>query len=350
MQSLLLPLSWLYGFGMSARNMLFESGLLRVRPAGVPVIAVGNMTAGGTGKTPLVEWLIAELQAQGVRPAMVSRGYGRASRGVVAVSDGVRLLATALEGGDEAVQVSTKFPTVPVVVGERRVDAAGVAVERFGAEVIVLDDAFQHRYLRRDLDIVILDARVDVTRERMLPAGRRREPLRGLGRAGLLAFSKLAEGQANIPWRSDLGAWSAAPAVFFRTVPGPLRQTADGAEVAAETFRTARILALSAIADNKRFEADLRGLGLDVVAALGFADHHRYSSADIERVLETAVRSGVSHVATTEKDLPRLQAGPGRKLLEQVPVMVLPIEVRWVEGEEVVRSVITGLVKRKGAT
>jgi tetraacyldisaccharide 4'-kinase len=350
MQSLLLPLAWLYGLVMSARNMLFDAGFLRIRSAGVPVIAVGNMTAGGTGKTPIVEWLVRELQTHDIRPAVVSRGYGRASRGVVAVSDGVRLLATALDAGDEAVQVATKFPTVPVVVGERRVDAARAAVERFGAEVLVLDDAFQHRYLGRDLDIVILDARVDVTRERMLPAGRRREPLRGLGRAGLLAFSKLAEGHADVPWRADLGAWSTAPAVSFRTVPGPLRQTPNGAEVPAETLRTARVLALSAIADNKRFEADLRGLGLVVVAALGFSDHHRYSSADIERVLETAGRSGASHVATTEKDLPRLLAGPGRKLLERVPVMVLPIEVRWVEGEAVIRSAVTGLAKRKGTT
>lgn len=350
MQSLLLPLSWLYGLVMSARNTLFETGLLRVRSAGVPVIAVGNMTAGGTGKTPLVEWLIGELQAQGVRPAVVSRGYGRATRGVVAVSDGVRLLATALEAGDEAVQVATKFPAVPVVVGERRVDAARAAVERFNAEALVLDDAFQHRYLRRDLDIVILDARVDVIRERMLPAGRRREPLRGLGRAGLLAFSKLAEGQAEIPWRPAIDAWSAAPAVSFRTVPGRLRQTANGEEVPAETVRTARVVALSAIADNRRFETDLRASGLSVVAAIGFADHHRYSSADIERVLETAVRTGASHVATTEKDLPRLQVGPGRKLLERLPVIVLPVEVRWVEGEAVIRSAVTGLVKRKGTT
>jgi tetraacyldisaccharide 4'-kinase len=109
-------------------------------------------------------------------------------------------------------------------------------------------------------------------------------------------------------------------------------------------------VALSAIADNKRFEADLRALGLAVVAAIGFADHHRYSSADVERVLETAGRSRASHVATTEKDLPRLQVGPGRKLLERVPVMVLPIQVRWVEGEAVLRSVVTGLAKRKGTT
>ena len=292
MQSLLLPLSWLYGLVMSARNMVFDAGLLRVRSAGVPVIAVGNMTAGGTGKTPLVEWLVGELQAQGVRPAVVSRGYGRASRGVVAVSDGVRLLATALEAGDEAVQVATKFPAVPVVVGERRVDAARAAVERFSADVLVLDDAFQHRYLRRDLDIVILDARVDVTRERMLPAGRRREPLRGLGRAGLLAFSKLAEGQADVPWRPGLDAWSAAPAVSFRTVPGRLRQTANGAEVPAEAIRTARVVALSAIADNRAF----RG-GPACSRTLSGGSHRIHGSppvfiADIEHVLRRPVEQG----------------------------------------------------------
>jgi len=345
MHAILVPLSWIYGLVMMARNALFDLGVLRVRRAGVPVIAVGNMTAGGTGKTPLVEFLVGHLLTRGIRVAVVSRGYGRTSRGAVIVSDGTRVRVTAEQGGDEAVQVARKFPGVPVVVAERRADGAKVAVTELGAEVLVLDDAFQHRYLGRDLDIVVLDARCDITKERFLPAGRRREPLRGIRRAGLVALSKLPPDRVSVPWIEGVPCSPSTSVIAYRTVPVHPRWVRDDAEVSIATLRSEPVLGLSGIADHERFVEDLRDLGMAVRTSIGFPDHHRYSTADIDRILETLRRTGCAHVATTEKDLARLREGPGEHLLENASVMVLPIVVRWVHGEDVLRAAVAEAVK-----
>jgi len=205
MRFVLLPLSWLYGLVVRLRNRLFDSRVLKSAAADVPVISVGNLTAGGTGKTPLVEYIAGHFLTQGRKVGIVSRGYGRASRGVVVVSDGSSLRADARAGGDEPVQMARKYPAAAVVVGEKRVEAARCAIE-LGAEVLLLDDAFQHRYLRRDVDILVLDSRKDIREEPLLPSGLRREPLSSLRRADLVVMSRIASRSVRVPWAPALGA------------------------------------------------------------------------------------------------------------------------------------------------
>ena len=178
--------------GGGARNILFDVGVLPVTAVSVPVISVGNMTAGGTGKTPLVERIVEYLLLRGHRVAVVSRGYGRRSHGVIVVSDGKSVKVDAEHGGDEPVQMQGNSESVCHC--RRAARAAGTAVTDLGARVIVLDDGFQHRYLKRDLNIVVVDART-VSQERLLPAGMRREWFSGVRRAGL----RCAAGKDDAP-------------------------------------------------------------------------------------------------------------------------------------------------------
>ena len=191
---LLLPFAWLYAVPITLRNTLFDRGVLKQRAVNVPVISVGNLTVGGTGKTPLVEYIVRYLLALGRRVGVVSRGYKRRSKGVVVVSDGRELRVDARDAGDEPMQIASAFPQAIVVVGERRFDAAQEAV-RLGAEVIVVDDGFQHRYLKRDLNIVVVDSTNDVTAEALLPrrrAGERPDPtpVRGSWRRSWTPFPR----------------------------------------------------------------------------------------------------------------------------------------------------------------
>ena len=173
------------------RNWLFDIGILKSVDVGVPVISVGNITAGGTGKTPIVENIAKIFIEQGKKVAIVSRGFGRASRGTVVVSDGKNILAKAKDAGDEPLYLAQRFNSVIVVVDEQRVRGAQLAVTKYGAEIILLDDGFQHRYLKRDIDIVLMDSQNSPFVTSLLPAGYRREPLRSLQRANAIIWTKV---------------------------------------------------------------------------------------------------------------------------------------------------------------
>ncbi len=340
-RGILAVLSWLYAAGVSLRNAAFAAGLLRTVKAGVPVISVGNITAGGTGKTPLVEYLIRYCTARGKVVAVVSRGYGRTSRGLRIVSDGRSLREDAGGGGDEPVQMALKFPGLRVVVAERRVDAALTAVRDLGAEVIVMDDGFQHRYLHRDLDIVIIDGRVDVRREPLLPLGRRREPLGSLRRASLIVFSHLpaAEGPVQagamaVPY------FSGVTAKMHHTMDGVW--TLDGCRPGGEVAQGGTGLAFCGIGGPEGFLATLREAGLRIAGHAWFPDHHRYSPADVRGLQAKAEALGASYLVTTEKDAVRLRSrgGSGQTGIFRLPVLFLRIAISVSEGEgEVLRAV-----------
>jgi len=340
--TLLLPFSWVYGLAAAARNALFDAGLLRRHRARVPVVSVGNMTAGGTGKTPLVEHITRRLEARGMHVAVVSRGYGRLSRGVVVVSRRGDVRVDALSGGDEPVQIARKFRRASVVVGERRIDAAERAVAECGAEVIVLDDAFQHRAIERDLDIVVVDARKDFPGERLLPSGMRREWFSGLRRAGLIAFSRAAPG-ADPSWAGEIARWSGAPAFAYRTVITGFATLPGGEPVESGRLAGKRVLAFSGIGSHEAFVASLVAQGVNVVAEKHFRDHHRYSARDLDAVLESA--RGAEACMTTEKDMVRIIADPA--VLERtkgtMPFMYAVAAIGILRGEEILEQALGGV-------
>ena len=291
------------------RNAGFDAGILRAESAGVPVISIGNLTAGGTGKTPLVESILQYLSAQGVHAAMLSRGYGRRSRGVQVVADGHRVLLDARDGGDEPVQVARRCPGVPVIVAERRIDGARLAVREFGVDAIVLDDGFQHRSLRRDLDIVVLDAEKPVDREPMLPAGLRRERLVSLRRAHVIVYTGVRQTVTTPPpWSAGLPRYGGQMHLVCHRSWRQLRNAASSAEVPAASCRGKRAVVFSGIGNQSRFLADATDAGVSVAAAFRFRDHYRYLRKDLELLAGRCREEKADFLLTTEKDTVRLES------------------------------------------
>ena len=184
-------LSLPYGGAVRARNRLFDLGVLRQEKVGCPVVSVGNLTVGGTGKTPMVILLAGMLRDRGMRPAVLSRGYGgKSTSDVLVVSDGSQILAGPEEAGDEPVLIARRLKGIPVLAGAKRALTGRYARENFGVDVMVLDDGFQHRWIHRDLDIVLLDSRQPLGNGLLLPRGPLREPPSALERAGVVVFTR----------------------------------------------------------------------------------------------------------------------------------------------------------------
>jgi tetraacyldisaccharide 4'-kinase len=332
----LLPFAWLYTLIIILRNTLFDRGVLKSVSVSVPVISVGNLTVGGTGKTPLVEFILQLLIEKRWRVAVVSRGYKRKSAGVVVVSDGRRVLAGADEGGDEPVQIASKFRDAIVVVGEKRVDAAKKAVE-LGAEVIVLDDGFQHRYLRRDLDIVVIDSTNDVTRESMLPAGRLREPVSGLRRASVVAFSKFDETVAGAFTLDErLRAEFTGTFIKYRYRIKEVRRAKDDGAASLDIVRTMRLFAFSGIGNHEAFLHELEKNAFAPVSNMRFPDHHRYAEHDIAMLTVYGKAMSIDACITTEKDVARLRADErlAQQLFDEVTVFYVIIAVEILQGKD----------------
>lgn len=278
-----IPASWIYGFGARVTKALYDSGVLPARRVTLPVVSIGALTVGGSGKTPFVRWLARRLTEEGVAVAILSRGYGgeggREPRLVDAQDPDAR------RDGDEPALLARSLPTVPVIVGPDRARSAALASGR-GARVLLLDDGFQHRKLYRDLDVVLWDAASADSRGRMLPAGCLREPLSALRRADLLVHVDRGAGAPpKPPIESD--------ATLTALLRPMARQTiAEGTKVHA----------LSGIADPESFEASLASLGLTVTGATRHPDHHAFRPEEIRAAAERAENEGADLLAVTAKD------------------------------------------------
>ena len=308
----LAPLGMLYGAVTRARLRLYRSGLLKSERVGAPVVSVGNLTTGGTGKTPLVEWVARALAREGLRVCVLTRGYGRAdeSRRVVA-SDGARVLAEAAECGDEPRLLAERVLGVAAVVCDRdRVEAARWAQAELGAEVFVLDDGFQHLRIARDLDIVTLDATAPWGGGHMLPRGRLREPPSGLARADCVVITR-AELAADLEGlRTEVARVSGGRAAVFtsrvRTL-GLRRVSATGGAEADAKLESARVGAFCAVGNPSAFFEHVRRDGFELCYTRAFKDHHAYTQTDAEAVSREAVARGARALLTTAKDAVKLR-------------------------------------------
>ncbi len=314
----LTPLSWLYGLAVRARNARYEAAEA-VRKVGVPVISVGNLTVGGTGKTPVVAWLAKRLVDRGVPTAVVSRGYGgRAGRGPLLVSDGSGPRVHADVCGDEPFLLARSLPGTAIWVGSERVGVA-TAARTAGARVIVLDDGFQHRRLYRDLDIVLIDSLDPPARAALLPAGRLREPLSSLRRAHVVLATRCRSDEDLDRVRAVVGRYSpVAPVLAARHRPAGFFDP-DG----RPSPRPARALGFCAIGNPASFRDDLAGVGVELAGFRSFRDHHRYRAEEISGLARVA-RSLDAVPVTTEKDLARI--GPERASADLPGLRVLRIE------------------------
>lgn len=307
LRAALCPLGVAWGGVTAARNLAYDSGLLRARRAPVPVICVGNLTLGGTGKTPLVAWVARRLADRGRRPAIVSRGYG-AARGATS---------------DEAAELSLLLPGVPHVANRDRVEGARAAAAD-GADCVVLDDGFQHRRLARDLDLVAIDATDPCGCGHLFPRGLLRERLAGLGRAHAAILTRAS----GVPpaRRAEIRALFAAacgprmPEVWAEASHAPVGlRAADGTRDPLAWLAGRPVAAFAGIGNPAAFQATLRALGADVVAFRPFVDHHAYSRADLADLEAWGKARGAAALVTTLKDLVKLPPS------DEIPLRALEI-------------------------
>ncbi|HEY4902217.1 MAG TPA: tetraacyldisaccharide 4'-kinase [Candidatus Sulfotelmatobacter sp.] len=302
------PLSTVYAGVVRARNSLYERGMLRARRLQGPVISVGNLSTGGAGKTPFVILLGELLKARGIPFDVLSRGYGRATRGVLLVDPS----GSAMEFGDEPLLIARRLQA-PVIVGEDRYRAGSFAESKFGPQIHLLDDGFQHRALARDFDIVLVTPQ-DAD-DRLLPAGRLREPVSALRRADTIVFT------------------AAAPPGLFHQFGKPIWRAHRN--IVPQNVPTQPVV-FCGIARPQNFALQLRLSGIQPLAEAFFRDHHRYTPKNIQDLLQLKQRSGAEGFVTTEKDAINL----GEKLSLLQPVSVIPLQMHLDDAANAVDTML----------
>jgi tetraacyldisaccharide 4'-kinase len=306
---LLLLISALYGLAVTLRHGLYRLGVFKKRALPCRVISVGNITLGGTGKTPAVIAIARLLLKQGQHPAVLSRGYGRERESdLLVVSDGSMSAVDAARGGDEPLLIASKAPGVPVVVGADRYQAGRLALERFRPDVLVLDDGFQHIRLARDLNIALLDASDPVGSGRLFPAGILREPLSALKRADVVLITRADRAKDAEKLKEVIGRHTAARIFASRQSPVDLVDDMTGITRPLSSLRGEPVLAFSGIARPASFFSLLRQLGAVVRTELAYPDHYQYKNSDMDVIIRKAADEAAGLIITTEKDAMRIRA------------------------------------------
>lgn len=300
LRPVLFPLSVLYAGGSALHRALYRVGLLKSSGLPRPVISVGNLTAGGGGKTPIVMWLAESLETEGLKPAILSRGYGRKSEGVRIVDPECSWQIF----GDEPSMMARKLLKIPVVVSANRRLAGLEILKRQETDLFILDDGFQHRALKRDLDIITVDNTRRFGTGRLLPAGILREPVKMIKEADVVVVTKADNPDPD--FGSYLSSLFSGPVLWADFRPDgllPLKGDRSGNE---NGHAEGPFLGFCGIADPDGFRTSLDHMGLIVQDLLVFPDHHPYNDMDVTRILQSARKAGAKALVTTEKDAVRL--------------------------------------------
>ncbi len=309
------PLSAIYGGVVAARNALYDHGVLRARRLQGPVVSVGNLSAGGSGKTPFVMLLGELLKARGVKFDVLSRGYGRKSKGVRLVDPA----GLPREFGDEPLLIARKLQ-VPVVVGEDRYEAGRFAESKFGIQLHLLDDGFQHRALARDFDIVLVTPQD--AKDQLLPSGGLREPLSSLRRADAVVLTSGALAD-SFPVDGKL-VWRVRRGILPQNVPP-------------------RPVVFCGIARPQNFVLQLKTANIEPVAEAFYRDHHAYSEQDVRELLALKQRSEAGGFVTTEKDAVNL----GGYLSSLAPLAVVPVKMELSDAANAVDTMLQKIEERR---
>ena len=334
----LMPLSWLYGIGVELRNWMFDNGVLKQTEYSVPVICVGNLTVGGTGKTPHIEYIIDLLSKQ-YKVAVVSRGYKRKSKRmqVVNVNSDVKRV------GDEPLQIKLKYPNTTVIVDKDRRNAIEYLLaqeSQLQPDVILLDDGYQHRYVKPSLSVLLVDSNRPIYEDALLPAGRLREPLKRKDRASIVLVTKCSSTMQPINFRIFANGLNLFPfqSLYFtgfkynrlRPVFAEFNQESFG----LDDIRKKQVLLVTGIATTKPLENKLRKKTYNL-HTLFFPDHHFFNKDDIKSIEKRFTElSGDKIVVTTEKDAVRLQAMPYLSDDLKEKLFYLPINVSFLDERE----------------
>jgi tetraacyldisaccharide 4'-kinase len=335
---LLYPFSLLYGLIIILRNLFFDIGFFKTHKVKVPVISVGNLTAGGTGKTPIVEFFTDYLLRQNKKVGVVSRGYKRSTKGTLVVSDGKLLVQNASECGDEPYQIALKYPNATVIVDEDKYRSAKLATEKYGCDIILVDDGFQHRKLHRDLDIVVVDVTRHPFEENLLPAGLRREPLSALKRADAIIFSRW-----NEEIKFDYDVFASVPLnakVKFK--PSKLISFNTGETLQLDSAAGKKCTAFCGLGNPDSFTRTMRAMGLEIITNRVFNDHHLYKSKDINFINKEFLKNKSDLIITSEKDTMRLLKHKNE--LKDLPLYYIEISAHFIDGEKQILERINELL------
>jgi tetraacyldisaccharide 4'-kinase len=329
---LLFPFSLVYGFVVVVRNWFFDVGIFKSEDVGVPVISVGNITAGGTGKTPMVIQIGNLLLESGKKVAVVSRGYGRNTSGTLVVCDGTTLLGNALSSGDEPTFIAQKLPGAVMIVDEQRVRAAKKAVKEFGCEVIILDDGFQHRQIKRNLDIVLMDKNSLPFNTMMIPAGFRREPLSSLRRANAMVLTKVTNDWNTEIIFNDPRLYQIKNKFSSSYQPEGIKHIFGNVKQSLEMIKGRSVTAFSGIAKPESFHRNIELAGGKIKKTFVFRDHHIYTASNIRSILKEFSDNNTELILTTEKDAVKLIKF--REELKAVPIFSLMMNLKIHQQEQ----------------
>ncbi len=340
-------LSRLYRTIVQIRLWSYNKGILRHHTLGCQVISVGNLTVGGTGKTPVVELFARELQNEGRHVAILSRGYKKSEPPLLArltkwltfhdrrtpprvVSDGVELLLDSAMSGDEPYMLASNLPHVAVLVGKDRVKSGRYAINKLGCDTLILDDGFQYLSLKPRVQIVLVDKTNPFGNEHVLPRGILREPIRNIKRADFVFITK-SDGQNTCLIKDQIRKFNThAEIIECRHCPRYLQHVGLSTRIDLSSLAGKRIIALSGIAAPDGFEASLENYGAEIIERRRFADHHRYSQQELIDIINSARKNHAYAIITTEKDAVRFP-NLGRF---DVPVYFLRVDIEFLDGAD----------------
>lgn len=324
-------LSKLYGSAVSRRNRRFDSASFQKTKLKIPVISIGNISIGGSGKTPFAKLIAEYLLKTGHKPGIIGSGYGRNSTGEVIVSDGLGNFADVSDSGDEMLMLA-KALRVPVLVHNKKYLAAKSIESKFPVDCVIVDDGFQHRWLDRNLEVVLVDESVFNTPD-LLPLGRLREPLTSLRRADVVCLMN-----CEIPPRFEK-LIDPERVISAKTVSKEIYLAGNN----AYSEKPDNAVIITAIAKPERFRNSVKSAGIFIKKEFTFRDHHSYNKSDINKIIAYCKKSSIKNIITTEKDMVKLEKFSQAFNVESIKIFVLPVEIYINSNEELLIKKINDL-------
>ncbi len=322
----LILLSYVYGSVVKVRYYMFEKKIFSSKKVPCKTIAVGNLTVGGTGKTPFVVYLAKLMRRFGISVVIASRGYGSNMERVgCVVGDGVSHLKNVFNAGDEPYLITKLLKKVPVIIGKNKFEVGMKAVRIFDPDVIIYDDAFQHIGVKYDLNLVLMDSKSPLGNGFMLPRGILRGPISALRRADALIFTRNSGKRPHLGYNNSLPKFSCSHRLILRTIIGGGLYDSESNHVC----RNRNIVAFSGIANNSEFYEELIQLGFSLRGKISFEDHHKYNPEDIEKILILLKQTKTRFIATTDKDYVKLE----NRFFFPVPLLVFGVDINFTSFE-----------------
>jgi tetraacyldisaccharide 4'-kinase len=342
-----------YGALVGQKKTLYEKGFLQSKKLSCPVISIGNLTVGGSGKTPMTIYVAELIQDLGYGVAIISRGYkGQAEKIGGVVCDGRKIFMGPDTAGDEPFMVARRLKTVPVIVGQNRFKAGGLAIREFKPDVLLLDDAFQHVKLHRDLDLVLLDTKAPLGNTYLFPRGTLRETAAALSRGDAVILTRWDNGKSpilnqikkQVPGKPVFHS-SHIPYIYEIVTQDPLQSQGPltiSFKYDFDMLKNRKVFAFSGIANNDDFRRTVERLGCRLENFLKFPDHHQYSDEELNNILKSATDLSVEFILTTEKDYVRV----AHRIKWPIPLVIIGIEISFGENDTAFKSFIKNRLRK----